>query len=160
MAGSRANSASGASLGIAGKLILTLFFLVFLGMGSVFVWLILRDSVSEVQTWTWAKTPCEIIASNVHETGEREKPAGNFCFVVRYGYTFKGQQFISETYKRKAGSFEDYGKAARLAERFRPESRGICYVNRSAPAEAVLQRGNLLFPLVALFPMLFVAIGA
>jgi hypothetical protein len=41
-----------------------------------------------------------------------------------------------------------------------PRSSVVCYVNPSVPSGAILQRGSLLTPLLVLFPMIFVVIGA
>ena len=55
----------GAPIGVGGKIILTLFGLVFMGMGLFFVTLVARDAMSGLQTWSWQKTDCAIIASGV-----------------------------------------------------------------------------------------------
>jgi len=159
MTGFGTSSKSNAPTGAAGRLFLSLFFLVFLGMGAVFVWLVAREGFAGIRTWRWKKTNCEIINSYVGDTDDEEKRTGNFYFEVRYSYGFEGRSFTSDKHKRKPESFSDYSKAARLTERYRSGSSAVCYVNPSAPTEAILQRDNLLFPLLVLFPMIFVVIG-
>ena len=126
--------------GVIGKLFVSLFFLVFLGMGSFFVWFIARDAVVGIRIWTWKQAPCEILASAVRETEEPGQRVGNFEFEVRYRYRFGGQTFTSEQYRRNPKPFSDYAKAARLTQRYSPGSSARCYVNPSAAAEAVLEQ--------------------
>jgi hypothetical protein len=160
MIGFRAHSRSPAPLGVFGKLFLTLFFFVFLAAGSFFVWILARDAILGIRIWTWQPTRCEIITSQVGQSDEGGSNAGNFSLEVRYRYTFGGQTFTSDQYKRNPKSFADYGKVARLAEQYRAGTSAVCYVNPAAPAEAVLDRDNLLTMLLVFFPMIFVVIGA
>jgi hypothetical protein len=160
MTGFNVGFKSNAPAGVVGRLFQSLFFLLFLGMGLLFVWLVARDSIPGLRTWTWKKTGCEITASSVAETDQQERRTGNFYFQVEYRYQFGAQTFTSDRHRLKPASFSDYGKAARLTERYRAGSSAVCYVNPSVPQEAVLERASLLAPFVALFPMIFVAIGA
>ena len=146
--------------GVAGKFFLSLFFLVFLGMGLLFVWFTAREAAQIYQAWTWKKTDCEIIASTVRETDDEGRRTGEFFLDVEYRYRFNAEAFTSHKHKQKPGSFSDYAKAARVAGQYRPGSSAVCYVNPSVPSEAILQQGSLLTPLIVLFPMIFVAIGA
>ncbi|HWH69403.1 MAG TPA: DUF3592 domain-containing protein, partial [Candidatus Sulfotelmatobacter sp.] len=160
MTGSRLSLGSTAPTGVVGKVFTSLFFLIFLGFGLFFVGLIARDVFAGLRLWTWQQTNCDIIASSVEETEKAGRHVGQFEFVVQYRYSFGGQTFTSDQYKRDPKAFSDYSKAARLTERYRPGSTAVCYVNPAAPAQAVLERDNLLFGLTIFFPMIFVAIGA
>jgi len=42
--------------GVGGRLFISVFFLFFFGMGSVFTWLVAREALAGVRTWTWSKT--------------------------------------------------------------------------------------------------------
>ena len=148
------------SVGFAGRVGVSLFFLVFLGMGLVFVGLISKEAWSGLQTWTWVQTPCEVTSSLVRETDQQGRRSGKFFPEVTYHYEFKGTSYISYALSRKPVSFQDYTAASRLAGKYKPESRSTCYVNSAMPTEAVLERGSLVFPLLVLFPMVFVTIGA
>ena len=154
------NSNSARPVGAGVKFFASLFFLVFLGMGLVFAWLVAREALAGLKTWTWARTPCEIIRSDVRDTDVRGRKSDDFYFDVEYRYDFKGQNHSSSRHKLKPTSSSDYSTVGLLTEAYRPGSHSICYVNPSAPNEAVLERGSLLFPLLVLFPMIFVAIGA
>jgi len=87
------------------------------------------------------------------------RQTGDYYFEVRYQYDFSGHRYTSDRYGLKAPAFQDYSKAGRLTDLYRAESRAVCFVNPSAPNEAVLRRGSLFMPLLVLFPMVFVAIG-
>jgi hypothetical protein len=160
MTGFPASSRSKAPLGVGNRLLASLFFLFFFGMGSAFVWLIAREAIADLQTWTWSRTVCEIARSSVRETNRRGRNTGDYFLELQYSYRFGGGTFTSTRYRLKTTPYSDYGKVARLTEKFQPGSTAICYVNPAAPGEAVLQRGSLFMPLLILFPMIFVAIGA
>jgi hypothetical protein len=159
MIGFRSNDQEDAPMGIGGKLFLSLFGLVFLGVGLLLGWVILREAAGGLQTWSWRKTDCEITGSAVRQQNQGGNQNGDFFFDVNYRYTFNGRQYSSDQYKRSAEKSEDYNKMARLTERYRPESSAVCYVNPSAPSQAVLVRYNLFGLLVVLFPVPFAGFG-
>src|SRR6516225_2298589 len=148
------------SAGTGARLFASLFFLFFIGLGLAFCWLILREAAAGLRTWTWTKTSCEISSSEVRETYRHGRKTGNYYFEGSYRYDFGGRGYTSKQYQLKTSEFPDYGQAARLTELYRPESTAVCFVNPSAPDQAVLKRGNPLFPLLVLFPLIFVTIGA
>ena len=147
-------------MGVGGKLVQTVFFLFFFGMGSVFAFLIAREALAGLQTWTWQKTPCQFVRSEIRDTDPRGRRSSAYYFDVEYHYSVNGQQYDSTVYRLRQQSFQDYSKAERLTEAYRAGSSGFCYVNPHLPTQAVLERGSLLFPLAILFPLIFVAIGA
>jgi hypothetical protein len=154
------NSKNVSGYGIGTKLVQTLFFLFFFGMGAVFTWLVARESVGSLKAWTWSPTACQITRSSVSENDRKGRRTGDFYVDVQFTYNFRGAPFTSDRYQLRPVKFTDYGKAERLAERFRAGSTAVCYVNPSAPSEAVLHRGNLFFPFFILFPLVFVGIGS
>ena len=160
MIGLPPNTSAKPPLGIGGRLFATLFFLFFFSLGSIFVWLVAREAWAGLRTWTWPATDCEIVQSEARQSEQRGRNDGDFYLDIAYRYTFKGSSYFSSQLTLKSKAFSDYRKAAHLAELYRPKSHAICYVNPSSPNEAVLERGNLLLPLLVLFPLIFVAIGA
>jgi hypothetical protein len=146
--------------GVGSRLFITVFFLFFFGMGTVFTWLVAREAVAAVRTWMWPQTECEILRSDVRETDSSGRKTGDFYFYVEYRYPFGGQNFVSDRFRLMAAAYQDYGKVERLVQRFQPGARTTCYVNPRQPAEAVLERGSLWFPLLIFFPLIFVGIGA
>jgi hypothetical protein len=146
-------------LGIGGRLFVTLFFLFFFGLGSMFVGLIARDSWTGLRNWSWSATDCEITRSEVRQNNGGRR-GGDFVLDLEYRYRVGGNTFVSNRLRARANSFADYTAAERLAESYPVGSHATCYVNPSTPNEAVLRRGSLLMPLLVLFPMIFVGIGA
>jgi hypothetical protein len=142
--------------GIGGKLGLTLFFLVFFLMGSLFEVLIAREFVARVKQRTWRSVPCTITESKVLEKGGDDNP---YAFQVRFDYAYGGQSYQSDVYATQYSGSDSYDKTARLARRF-PEGRQVNgFVNPRIPHQAVLARGSLWFGLILLFPLIFVLIG-
>ncbi len=160
MFGSRSNNQPDEPLGIGSRIFVTLVGMVFLGAGLLIGVAFLRDAAGGLQTWTWRKTPCQITASAIRQENQEGKPTGNFIFDVKYRYTYGGEPFSSDQYKRNPESSEEYGVIARLTERYKPGTSAVCYVNPSAPSQAVMVRYNLFMLLVILFPLPFVGVGA
>jgi hypothetical protein len=138
---------------------MTIFGLIFGGMGLLFCGLIARDAISGLKTWTWKETQCAVTASAVVQQNQNRRSGNDFGFDVKYRYTFDGYDYASQKYGLQPQSSDDYGKMARLVERYASGSSSVCYVNPSAPAEAVLARSNVFVGLFIFFPLIFVAIG-
>ena len=154
-----ARARSRGPLGFGSRLAASFFFLFFLAMGLVFCWLIAREALAGLRTWTWTKTDCEILQSRVNETGPRGRRTGQFYLDVRYCYRSGNRVITSDLHTLKPVVFSDYGKASRVVDAYPKGAHATCFVNPADPTQAVLQRGSLLFPLAILFPLIFVAIG-
>jgi len=145
----------------AGRVGATLFFLFWLAIPTVMLVLIGRDTVRNARTWRWPATPCTIVSSGVEQTGSD----GDYAFRVEYAYSAgrpgKAETFstTSAVYSRGYKGSSDYAEAQRLALRFPPGTKTDCYVNPADPSQAVLKRSSLATAAIALFPMLFIAIG-
>lgn len=148
-----------ASRGAVGKVFTSFFFLIFVGFGVVFTWLVAREALVAAKTWAWKPTDCQILTSQISDTDSHGKHTGNYYFRVTYRYSFNGRTFTSDQYERRASGTSDYSPAARLVEQYPAEAGALCYVNPAAPDEAVLKRGNLFFALFVLFPLIFVTVG-
>ncbi len=142
--------------GTGGKIGLTLFFLVFFLMGSLFEVLIARDFLARVKRRTWQTVPCTILQSRVEETNDSDHP---YVLQVQYEYQYKGRSYQANSYALNYRGSDSYDKTAKLAHRYAPGSPQRCYVNPKMPQQAVLARGGLWFGLLLLFPLIFVAIG-
>lgn len=146
-------------LGLAGKVVGSLFFGIFLGMGLLFVGLMLRDVYRSAVTYVWSETSCEILASSAGQDPQDRGRESAYVFRVKYRYSFRGKGYTSEVYARSYRGSSDYGEAQRLAARYPPKAQAVCYVNPSKPAEAVLGRGSLWVCLFLPIPLIFVAVG-
>ena len=147
---------AGRAGGLAGKIFTTFFFLVFVGMGSLFLALIAKSAMKSVATYSWKATPCEILASKIAET------RGNtpYKLSVKFRYHFVGHDYES-TQQRLEGNqaFSDYEKAELLAQKYRANRQVTCYVNPTRPEQAILQRGSLMAIPFAIIPLIFICVG-
>jgi hypothetical protein len=142
--------------GTGGKLGLTLFFLVFFLMGSLFEVVIAREFLARVKQRTWRAAPCTITESQVVETGNDDNP---YALQVAFNYQYEGHSYQSNTYASQYRGSDSYDKTSRLARRHSVGSQTSAFVNPKHPQQAVLARGSLWVGLVLLFPLIFVLVG-
>src|SRR5260221_9618154 len=145
-------------IGVGNRILGTLFFLAFFGMGSVFCGLILREVYQTALTYGWKKTDCVILESAVRDDSRHQGTP--YTFTVHFEYSWQGQLHMSDKWALKARSFSNYGDAQRLVDAYSVDTKGVCYVNPADPTMAILRRGNFWIGLMVLLPLLFVAIGA
>jgi hypothetical protein len=143
--------------GIPGRVLGTLFFAVFLGMGLVFAGLICNQVVVDAKTYTWPKVECAILESEVQDSRANPSP---YRVHAKFSYEWQGQTYTSEKVALQSRTFSDYSKAQQAADKFPADSKSFCYVNPKATSEAILVRGNLAFGLLIFLPLIFVAVGA
>ena len=144
--------------GCVTRILGTLFFSVFLGMGLLFCGLLGRQVWEDARAWTWPAVSCTIEESRVETVVEG---AGEpYAFAVRYRYEHGGQAYVSDAYQHGGMHTGDYAEAARLAARYPAGAKATCYVNPGKPADAVLHRKPLWIAFAILLPLVFVAIGA
>jgi hypothetical protein len=142
---------------VGGRLGLSLFFLFFFALGSLFELFLVREFGRALGQRFWAKVPCRIVASEVRERDDREEP---FAFAVRYEYDYAGGPHTGSAYKRNYSGSGKYSDAQSLMQKHPVGLRTVCYVNPDNPGAAVLRRDSLAIGLAVLFPLIFVAIGA
>ena len=140
-----------------GKGCLTVFFLVFLVMGSAFTIVIIGATVRETAVWFWPEVPCTILASGVEETGDDSDP---YQPSIHFEYRIDGRDYEGRKVSRGDTSTSSYDKARRPADRHPPGSRTTCRVNPDIPGDAVLERRLPWIGLVVFLPLIFVAVGA
>lgn len=144
-------------LGLGGRILGSLFFLVFFGMGSLFCVFIGREFYLNLQTRGWTPTECVIVESRVEEN--RKKSENPYGFTVRYEYQWQGRSYSSTQWSRQNARFGDYSKAQRLASKYALDTKATCLVDPRNPESAVLEKPTLWIGLVVLFPLIFVGIG-
>ncbi|MBN1359499.1 MAG: DUF3592 domain-containing protein [Sedimentisphaerales bacterium] len=142
--------------GVKGKLGLSLFFLVFFAMGSLFEVLTVREFARAIGQRAWKQVPCTIVSSEVQERNDDEEP---YAFVVSYRYEHDGQTLAGSAYKRSYSGSGNYSDAQRLVREYPAGASTVCYVNPADPSEVLLRRDSLLVGFVLLFPLVFVIIG-
>lgn len=147
---------SGARRG--GKIVGTIFGLVFLLAGLAFTGLIASEAWKVLETWTsWKEVSCEILTASASTDGDAESP---YEFHVSYRYSFGGKSFTGRAFRTSGGGFDEYRPVQLLLLHDPPGSRHSCWVDPIRPENAVLKRNSPLFALLIFFPMIFVAIGA
>lgn len=150
------NPASEKPQSLPGKLGLSLFFLVFLGMGLLFEVLIFHELAVEVNSYFWPKVECVVTASSVQE------PSGDsrqYFFKIQYEYNYHGKAYQSDQFRKKQSGFSDYLDAKTLADSYPVGFRTNCYVNPKAPGKAIIKHGSLWLAFFTLIPAVFILIG-
>jgi len=140
----------------AGGGCLILFGLVFGGMGLAFFVFLAKQALDEAATYQWTETPCTIRSFEIRDNVNEENP---FSLEVQYAYEFGGQTYTSTRYALQDSRYEKYEKLALKRNRFLSDG-AVCYVNPEDPSSAVLDRQGLQAGLFALFPLIFVTVGA
>ena len=148
---------AGKPASVLGRLGLSLFFLFFFVMGLLFEVLTLREAGRALGQRAWKKTPCTIVAGEVQERGGGESP---YAFSISYRYNYGGNAYSGSVYKRGYSGSSTYSAAQDLVQRYPAGEATVCYVNPANANEAVLKRDSALIGFVALFPLIFVVIGA
>ena len=154
------NRRSGAVPGIAGKIVVSIFFTIFFFAGAAmfaaFGWMLAKDA----RPYLWRPADCTILESAARDHLDRAGRRDTFVFAVRYAYDFDGTSRISDRFTSQDKHFQFVNDAERLVEKYRGDTRARCWVNPAATAEAVLERQPLWTAFTLLFPLVFVAIGA
>jgi hypothetical protein len=144
--------------GSASRGCLTVFFLVFLGMGLLFTVVMAGDFFGRLRVRAWTTSPCTIQSARVDPSGASD--GTNHRFVVVYTYAGGERECRGTGVEPGYTGSSSYGDALQLAETYPPGTQTTCYVNPSNPDETYLRAGSLLFGLLLLLPLVFVAIGA
>jgi len=139
------------------RLGLSLFFLSFFTLGSLFEVLLIRQFGQTIGQRFWKKTPCTILGSEIQERDANEEP---FAFTVRYQYTYAGRSYTGSRYRRSDWTSGSYSETQRLVQKYPAGLSVFCYVNPKDPGLAVLRRDSLALGLMIPFPLIFVLIGA
>jgi hypothetical protein len=141
---------------VVGRLGLSLFFLFFFSIGSLFELFVIREFGRAMGQRLWKKTPCRIVSSEVQEHAGSKAP---YIFAVSYQYEHAGRSYTGSAYKRNYSGSDKYSDAQALVQKYPPGGSLFCYVNPGHPGEAVLKQDSLVIGLVILFPLIFVLIG-
>jgi len=147
---------AGRAIGTGGKFGVSLFFLFFFAMGSLFEVLIVREFARALGQRSWREVPCRVVVSEAKERGDSDKP---YAFDVRYEYEYDSLRRTSSSYTRSYRGSEKYSDAERLVQEYPAGQEALCYVNPDDPDEAVLRRDSLLVGFAVFFPLIFVVIG-
>ncbi len=136
------------------KLGLTIFFLIFFLMGSLFLTLMGQEFCQCCAPYFWKETPCTIISSKIIPAKNSESDNE---FKVQYNYRYKNRNYTCDKFSSKDKVTEN---ARHWKQKYTKGLKTKCYVNPDSPGEAVINRSVewLLFAFL-LIPLVFVAIG-
>jgi len=140
-----------------GRGCLTVFFLVFLAMGSIFTVFILAEATRVAAVWFWPEVDCTVISSGVEETGDDENP---YAAAVVFEYEIDGRSVRGSRLTRGASASSSYDAVRRSVDTYPTGTRTTCRVNPEIPDEAVLERRLPWIALAVFLPLIFVAVGA
>ncbi|TFG40091.1 MAG: DUF3592 domain-containing protein, partial [Candidatus Aminicenantes bacterium] len=135
----------------------TVFFLVFLVMGSIFTIVILGEAARTAAVWFWPEVECTVISSSVETTGDNEDP---YVAAVVFEYELDGQTYRGTKLARSSSANSSYDAVRRAADAYPPGTRTTCRVHPEIPGEAVLERRLPWVGFFVFLPLIFVAIGA
>ncbi len=153
----RKRNRSGAQDSKASGGCLILFGLVFGGMGTLFLVLMVQDFLRNAESQSWPEVPCMIESATISDDANSDTP---FELHVRFRYEWEGKERVSERYGLDAETSDDYGELAAKRQALLSGPGQVCYVDPENPeAGAVLEQGSLLVGLLVFFPLIFVAIG-
>jgi hypothetical protein len=144
---------------VVGKIIATFFFSIFLLLGCSFTVMIGKSVWRVAETYRWSRADCEILSSAARQRAKGSDSSRPYEFVVEYRY-HTGRDWLRATrWSTKEATFERIDEAQQLADRYRAGTRTECWRNPDDVRDVVLERQSLLFGFVALFPLIFVAVG-
>jgi hypothetical protein len=139
------------------RVVLSLFFGVFLLMGGTFTYfLFVRPLLGVERARRWPAVPCSVISSRVQTHSGKST---TYSVDILYAYDVDGREYRSNRYDFTGGSSSGYGSKASIVAHYRPGTTAKCYVNPADPTEAVLEREFSPGMLVGLFPAAFLFVG-
>lgn len=138
------------STGIAGKIAITFFLLIFLAAGLLGTVFIGREAWNTIRSYTWTKTEFTSLSSEIKEDEE------GYSLIINYKYDFRGQSYSGQ-YKKT--SVTDYYSVKTEADKYNTGLKGICYVNPSYPSSSILKHNSLCFLPFIFIPFAFVLVA-
>lgn len=109
--------------------------------GLMLYLIVVRPASRAMAARSWTATQCtiasaEVVRESLSAGDTRHKP------VITYRYTFGGREYTSSRYDLMGDAgWRTQRTPSKIVANYRPGMITTCYVNPSAPAVAVLQRG-------------------
>ncbi len=148
------NQPPGTRTSFTAKIGMSLFSLVFLGMGLFFLVMLMAQTYKNIQARSWQRTPCVISRSSVTTVSD------GYRFDVTYGYRWQGRDYSSSQYSIGGDTTQsDIQDADALKRKYREGAQHVCYVNPEDPRQAVLTHSSFWIALFAFLPLIFVLVG-
>jgi len=122
------------------------------------------------ETHAWTETPCVVTESFSREVQSGDLAHTTHRVFLRYRYSFGGKEYTGTKWRRitYAGEGDDAlsrktphaSEAEKLVEKYPAGTAAVCWVNPSAPEEAVLEHQTTAAIYTLWWPMLFAVGGA
>ena len=112
-----------------------------------------------VAAMRWEETPCVVDSSSVVAVPSGGRRGPTYRIEVVYHYTFHGRVYHSSRYQFTSGSNSGRDRKQRIVDQYPPGRQTVCYVNPSAPGEAVLYRGLNVEMAFGCFGLIFAFVG-
>ena len=141
---------------IGGKIVATLFFLVFFTIGCFAAYLLGHEILKTIGTYSWPATAATIISSSIEHNPSSDEPHE---LKVSFRYDWEGQSYISDQYSTSKAGFDKYAKAQKILVKYPAGTQTTAYVNPQKHSSAILVRRSLWFCLFILLPAVFIVIG-
>jgi hypothetical protein len=141
---------------VAGKIGITLFFLVFFGMGMLFEVLLVREITRNIISRSWSKVSCTILESSVQNDSGSSNP---YSFRVKYQYLYQNIIWQSDQFQLQKQNYSDYQAAQKWVDIYPADSESVCFVNPKNPAQVILQHSSLVLAFFIIIPTIFVLVG-
>jgi len=139
-----------------GKIFMTLFFGIFLAMGLFFTFALLGDFAQTVESYSWTETRCKVESAKVKQ-GSSDSP---YSLQVRYFHELQGRSYYSTKVSTNSQGSSNYAEIDTRRKQLEASNSVPCYYNPENPSEVILEHASLWMGLLALFPLVFVAVGA
>lgn len=136
---------------------LVLFFAVFFLAGAGTFLFFAIPAFRILAARSWRPTPCVVLSSEVRS--HRGDDSTTYSVAVDYEYEVAGRTYRSGRYQFLGGSSGGYDSKSAIVAANPPGARCTCYVNPEDPWDSVLTRSFSKDYLVALVPLLFLAVG-
>ena len=135
------------------------FGLIFFAAGVAFLWVIfLSPLIESLGAQDWPQADCRILKSEIKV--KRDSDGDTYKPIVEYQYIVAGRKYHGDR-----PTFEDVSAsrkwAKRISDKYPVGSTSQCFYDPQEPGNSVLDRDyEISFYLMALFPLVFVGIGA
>lgn len=142
--------------GSAGRVLPSILLLLFLGLGLVFLWAVVRDVARTIDSYRWPETECLILDGDVVVPSGSD---GEFVYRVSYRYRAGGRDYTGDVLRPGYDGSGSSAGAYRLAAAYPPGAAVPCWFDPDHPPSAFLEHRSLWHALLVLLPLAFVGAG-
>ena len=128
------------SKGIGAKMVIIVFFGIFLSSGIVSLYIALEGANYGYQSKNWANTQGVIDESHI-TTRTRKKGGKKYALIINYHFNVDGMTYSNDRAQYLDNMFYPRSKKEEIISRYRPGQRALIYYNSANPDQAVLITG-------------------